>query len=93
MIRDELVYRDDLIIRPLRSYSVLSNKKASMYMEFTTINDELIDRCVKNIIEDKKDVLFINNLINAYASGLLTLTEDTYTELSKFCKLTKLTMI
>ena len=35
------------------------------------------------IIEDKKDVLFINNLINAYASGLLTLTEDTYTELSK----------
>jgi hypothetical protein len=45
------------------------------------------------IIEDKKDVLFINNLINAYASGLLTLTEDTYTELSKFCKLTKLTMI
>ena len=35
------------------------------------------------IIEDKKDVLFINNLINAYESGLLTLTEDTYTELSK----------
>jgi len=55
MIRDELVYRDDLIIRPLRSYSVLSNKKASMYMKFTTINDELIDRCVKNIIEDKKE--------------------------------------
>ena len=45
------------------------------------------------IIEDKKDVLFINNLINAYESGLLTLTEDTYTELSKFCKLTKLTLI
>ena len=55
MIRDELVYKDDLIIRPLRSYSVLSNKKASMYMKFTTINDELIDRCVKNIIEDKKE--------------------------------------
>ena len=45
------------------------------------------------IIEDKKDVLFINNLINAYESGLLTLTEDTYTELSKFCKLSKLTLI
>lgn len=45
------------------------------------------------IIEDKKDILFINNLINAYKSGLLKLTEDTYTELNNFSKFSKLTLI
>jgi len=45
------------------------------------------------IIEDKKDILFINNLINAYKSGLLKLTEDTYTELNNFSKFSKLTII
>lgn len=45
------------------------------------------------IIEDEKDILFINNLINAYTSGLLTLSEDTYKELNKFSQFSKLTLI
>lgn len=45
------------------------------------------------IIEDEKDILFINNLINAYTSGLLTLTDDTYKELNKFSQFSKLTLI
>jgi len=45
------------------------------------------------IIEDEKDILFINNLINAYTSGLLTLSADTYKELNKFSQFSKLTLI
>ena len=45
------------------------------------------------IIEDEKDILFINNLINAYTSGLLTLSADTYKELNKFNQFSKLTLI
>jgi len=39
-------------------------------------------------IESENDILFINNIINAYESGLLTLSEYNCIELNKLCKTT-----
>ncbi len=45
------------------------------------------------IIEDEKDIIFVNNLINAYHSGLITLSDTSNKELVSFEKFSKLTIV
>jgi len=98
-VKNGIKIRDEKIDKQKNNYSKLVKYNKTTLEDIRNIiimNDNNKEKELSNygfIIEDKKDILFINNLINAYTSGLLTLSDDTYTELNNFNKFSKLTLI
>jgi len=45
---------NNLKLSPERPFAILKNTKASKYINFTKVDNQLINKCLKEIIEDKK---------------------------------------
>jgi len=48
------VIDNNLNLFPVRPFAILKNTKASKFINFTKVDNHLINNCLKEIIEDKK---------------------------------------
>ena len=91
-VKNGIKIRDEKIDKQKNNYTKLiaydkTNLENIQNMIIT--NNLSIEKDLSNcgfIIEGEKDILFINNIINAYNSGLLTLSEYNCIELNKLYK-------